>query len=1287
MTSTKSLLGLAFIAIFAITVFHFTFTQPLPSLAEGCVTVPTDIVSWWDADEADVNYSYDFISQGHGTLKNGATYAAGKVGQAFSFDGVDDYVETDASSIFDVGDAFTIEAWINPSLLRDHAGIVSKNIRGTGSGYTYMSTIYANGSMGFYTPASGWQYSSTDLITVGAWHHVAWVYDGDSIDFYHNGTYDSSISVSITDRTSDTMKIGKWYSSNSTYVYGGLIDEVSYYNRALSSTELNNIYLADTEGKCKPDDYDSDTVLNGSDNCLFTANLDQADADSDGVGNVCDNCPSDSNVDQLDTDSDGLGDVCDNCSAVYNPDQADSDGDTDGDLCDTDDDDDTVLDAADNCPVDSNLAQTDSDSDGVGDACDTNACLTASSNLLSWWTGDNTSDDAKDHNYGTPYNGLAYASGYTNQAFDINGDDDYVEVKTVGMSSSAGALSLWLYPRALPAENRVIFNHSGDRGGNYLYFYQNDANLYSGFGSASGVDTGVDLSPNTWQHLAVTWENGNYRIFYNGSAVVTGYNTSFSVWDFMTIGCTYGSRLACVDGLIDEVQLFSDSLSLDEIQAIYHAGNDGTCSLGDVDKDGIADGSDNCPNDFNPNQTDTDTDGTGDVCDSDSDNDTVLDTVDNCPFTSNSTQDDTDGNGIGDACQIDCAANPPDLVSWWPGEGNADDLQGVNSGTSYNGVSFVTGMVGQAFDFDGLDDHLYAADSSSLRLTDKGSVQFWVKPQGYVDTGTSPDLIGDGPILWLKADDLALSDGDPVTIWTDSSGNGYDFEAPVDNEPVYKTNVYNGHATVRLDGNEDLLRTDADNIEGTADDFADLRGKNYTLFMAHLPTDSNRYPQIFTIRPSNSVPGIMMSIRGPSWDGCPKAGFDSSDYVEGTDTIVWASVPNKCDFPFGRFNTYMTRHGSTIFEGFVNGVKWGSAALQYPTFQQKTHRFTLGHHPEPHSMTGSRGDFSEVIMFDTALTDEQMRQIDAYLNNKYGINQDAVIFNKGDRAMYEDGYGVAFNADNDIVFEADGSNKRQWTLVDSDYLPLNDWTHVALIWSEGVMTAYVNGVEKGSTALDENPNTSARHLTIGGLTGGHNFDGAIDEVSMYNRGLSALEVRRIYNSGGTGICPQIETEIEPGYTVSSTLGTNVTKNETTGVVTVANAATAAPIVRLPSGTTGTINVQVTETPSGGGLVIIEDADLPEGETKTVDVEKLLGLTGVCIKDEPGAVSVSEGCNGGGEVYVECPGSEGAYTCTDTGTYFEVSGLSHTAVGESNPPQSVGGRKFHIDNAVANIYFT
>ncbi len=48
-----------------------------------------------------------------------------------------------------------------------------------------------------------------------------------------------------------------------------------------------------------------------------------------------------------------------------------------------------------------------------------------------------------------------------------------------------------------------------------------------------------------------------------------------------------------------------------------------------------------------------------------------------------------------------CITAPSGLVSWLPGDGNADDIAGANHGTLQDGATFDTGIVGQAFIFDG----------------------------------------------------------------------------------------------------------------------------------------------------------------------------------------------------------------------------------------------------------------------------------------------------------------------------------------------------------------------------------------------------------------------------------------------------------------------------------------------------------------------------------------------------------------------------------------------------------
>ena len=84
--------------------------------------------------------------------------------------------------------------------------------------------------------------------------------------------------------------------------------------------------------------------------------------------------------------------------------------------------------------------------------------------------------------------------------------------------------------------------------------------------------------------------------------------------------------------------------------------------------------------------------------------------------------------GANEAFTPPCATAPSGLVSWWPGEGNANDIVDGNSGTLQGGATFAAGYVGQAFLLDGVNAYVDAGNAPNLHVSGGDfTVEAWVR--------------------------------------------------------------------------------------------------------------------------------------------------------------------------------------------------------------------------------------------------------------------------------------------------------------------------------------------------------------------------------------------------------------------------------------------------------------------------------------------------------------------------------------------------------------------------------
>ena len=228
-------------------------TDPLPSGTQ-CVSVPAGVVAWWKA-EGDAN---DFVATNHGTMIGGVNFAPDSVGQSFEFNGADSYINIPSSDALKPSGPFTVEAWIKFSgTPGQYSGycIAAKGID-LESPVDWALTVSENKRLRPHVNVNGgWYYFECNTtLSAGAWYHVAMIYDGAHLQGYVNGALDGSIDVSGTVQTSDDpLRIGAYAPLNgevSRAFFAGNIDEVTLYNRSLSSEELLGIFNAGNAGKC-----------------------------------------------------------------------------------------------------------------------------------------------------------------------------------------------------------------------------------------------------------------------------------------------------------------------------------------------------------------------------------------------------------------------------------------------------------------------------------------------------------------------------------------------------------------------------------------------------------------------------------------------------------------------------------------------------------------------------------------------------------------------------------------------------------------------------------------------------------------------------------------------------------------------------------------------------------------------------------------------------------------------------------------------------------------------------
>ena len=675
-------------------------------------------------------------------------------------------------------------------------------------------------------------------------------------------------------------------------------------------------------------------------------------------------------------------------------------------------------------------------------------CAPEPSGLVSWWPGDGNANDIQGSNHGILQNGATFAPGLVGQAFSFDGVNDYVSSPPNPVTGDF-TIEFWeksssnaLYKVALG------FAASASPGTNNLIFDFNDPDWPGGTG------------------LWVYWNGGGeYRI-------TTGSIGSFTngLWHHIALTRSGVNMTLYVNGASAGSTVYAPAIDLSNFDINHIGAGPSPANFweGSVDEVSIYDHA------LTPQEiADVYTAGSAGKCT-------------NTPPPV-------------------CVTPPSGLVSWWPGGGNANDIQGDNDGTLFNGATFTSGRVGQAFSFDGNDDYVEVQNSPNLNPTQQISVEAWYQPTSFAGNGTNS----------IVHKEYFTHDPPSYQYHLGVTGNLYPNTPASFNFRV----AVNGNLVSVVTGSNFWIPGNWYHLVGTYD------GLEVKLYVNGVLRASTPASGTMTDYGKNVLLGAFANLNRAGIDYTPGIIDEVSIYnraltAQEIADIYNASSAGKCtntpppvcvNPPSGLLSWWPGDDNANDIQGSNHGTLIDGATFAASLVDQAFSFDGAGDYvrvPDNSAWDFGVNDFT----IDLWMRFNQVKN-SMFIHQQYD-------FGGGFEFLYQAGVGV-------LAFNRNGFNNG----INRAWIPqANTWYHLAVTRTSGTFRLYVNGSQLGSEQYDPNPVSDVSGILrigdyAGGDTdigGGYDVNGLIDEVEIFNRALTASEIQSIYNAGSAGKCKECE---------------------------------------------------------------------------------------------------------------------------------------------------------------------
>ncbi|MFC1721128.1 LamG domain-containing protein, partial [Patescibacteria group bacterium] len=434
------------------------------------------------------------------------------------------------------------------------------------------------------------------------------------------------------------------------------------------------------------------------------------------------------------------------------------------------------------------------------------------------------------------------------------------------------------------------------------------------------------------------------------------------------------------------------------------------------------------------------------------------------------------------------------------GQGNTGYLNGQTATTS------VRGKLGQALDFDGDDDYVSIGDIS---VSEDGTYTYtgwfkytssttnlWAVNESSTATNPLSGLILDGPNMrafWRN--DSGVSNN--VVGSTTTNDNEWHFGAVVGdgvNIYLYVDGALDASPSSFVGGGQVITKSSIGALDrGGISNYIDAQADDVRIYDRALSADEVR--QLYNAGESkfntSKKTGLQDGLVG-HWT------FDGPDMVSNVADVS------------GQGNT-----------GYLNGQTATTSV-----------RGKLGQALE------FDGDDDYVLIGDkSSLEGLSEASIEVWVKTTNNTS-DGIIVSKGIGAgatyiLWQDNIASISLRTNTFSFAVGSGAALSRVEGSANANSVNEWTHLVGVWTENPesIKLYVNGtLDQQNTTLSSVSMVSDTSLAIIGAYSDNssNFNGALDNARIYNRALSADEVRQLYNAGESKFNTSKKTGLQDG---------------------------------------------------------------------------------------------------------------------------------------------------------------